>query len=352
MAGERKYDYIVVGQGIAGTCLVFQLLMSGKKVLVIDEYNLNSSSNVATGIINPITGRKMVKSWMVDDLLPYAKTFYERMEAELDIQFYFSKPIFKIFTGIQEQNEWLLRSDESEYATYLSEIIYPEWPSVSAPFGVGIIQQTAWLDMALLMKTFRAYLKQNNALLEEKFNFDELTIGEERIVYQSIGADKIVFCEGYRGRYNPYFDHLPFSFAKGEALTVQCNELEFPDGILNKGGQIIPLGNHMFNVGSTFQWNDLDETVSPEGMQALKKKFEKTCSLSYEIVDRKAGIRPTVKDRRPFLGASPKSNKVFVFNGMGTKGISLSPYFANHLVNHLEKGETLNKEVDIRRFDN
>ncbi|MCB0503747.1 MAG: FAD-binding oxidoreductase, partial [Bacteroidetes bacterium] len=133
MAGERKYDYIVVGQGIAGTCLAFQLLMSGKTVLVIDEYNPNSSSNVATGIINPITGRKMVKSWMVDELLPYAKTFYERIEVELDIRFYFSKPIFKIFTGVQEQNEWLLRSDESEYATYLSEIIYPEWPSVHAP---------------------------------------------------------------------------------------------------------------------------------------------------------------------------------------------------------------------------
>ncbi|MEZ5024473.1 MAG: FAD-binding oxidoreductase [Chitinophagales bacterium] len=351
MTTIKKYDYIIVGQGVAGTCLAFQLIKQGKKVLVIDEHNPNSSSNVATGIINPITGRKMVKSWMVEELLPFAKSFYNEMEEELGIECYFSKPIYKIFNTVQEQNEYLLKSDEAEYEEYLSPIIYPDWVGVKTPFGVGTSKQTAWVDLALLIQSFRDYLKENNCLLDEKVDYNELTISNEGLTYKTIAANKIVFCEGFKGRYNPFFNHLPFSFAKGETLTIKCNDLNYLDGILNKGGQIIPINDNLFSVGSTFKWDDIEETTTEQGLAELKKKFEKTCSLPYEIVEHKVGIRPTVKDRRPFLGASPKSDNVYVFNGMGTKGISLSPYFANHLIWHMEKGEPLLKEVDIKRFD-
>ena len=72
--------------------------------------------------------------------------------------------------------------------------------------------------------------------------------------------------------------------------------------------------------------------------------------LPFEIIDHQAGIRPTVKDRRPLLGVHPAHHQLAIFNGMGTKGVMLAPYFANHLVNHLENDDKLLPEIDIVRF--
>lgn len=350
MCMSQDLDYIIVGQGVAGSMLAYQLQKRNRKFLVIDEYYEQSSSNVSTGIINPVTGRKLVKSWMVDDLLPYAQKVYQDLEQQLGIQFYHPKPIYKIFTSIKEQNEWLMKKSSADYAKYLGEVKHPEWEYVATPHGVGVMQQCVWVDLKLMLQSLRKQLMAQQQLLNEQFDVEQLQCTNDFVEYKGKKAKYIIFAEGYQGRFNPYFDYLPFSFAKGEVLKIESEDLQV-DGILNKGGQIIPLGGNQFNVGSTFKWNDMEDTNTEEGKAALIKKFEKTSLADYRIISQIAGIRPTVKDRRPFLGASKKAQSVFVFNGMGTKGISLSPYFANHLIVHIETQNALNKEVDIRRFD-
>src|SRR5215216_4051699 len=71
-----EFDYIIIGQGICGTFLSWNLLKAGKKILVIDESQQFSSSKVASGIINPVTGRRVVTTWMIDKLLPFAWNAY------------------------------------------------------------------------------------------------------------------------------------------------------------------------------------------------------------------------------------------------------------------------------------
>ena len=72
--------------------------------------------------------------------------------------------------------------------------------------------------------------------------------------------------------------------------------------------------------------------------------------VPYEIRDHKAAVRPTVKDRRPLLGVHPEFPNIFIFNGLGTKGASQGPYFANHMADFLTENTPLDPEVDIRRF--
>ena len=80
-------DYIIVGQGLAGTHLGFELESRGKSIRIIDNNFKNSSSKVAGGMFNPITGRNMVKTWKADDEKQYHSViFHFNQQLVLDIK--------------------------------------------------------------------------------------------------------------------------------------------------------------------------------------------------------------------------------------------------------------------------
>ena len=61
--------------------------------MIIDNNPSVSSSKVAAGLYNPITGRKMVKTWLADELFPNLSKFYQDLEKKIDTKFHFSKTI-------------------------------------------------------------------------------------------------------------------------------------------------------------------------------------------------------------------------------------------------------------------
>ncbi|MBP6403894.1 MAG: FAD-binding oxidoreductase, partial [Bacteroidia bacterium] len=84
--------------------------------------------------------------------------------------------------------------------------------------------------------------------------------------------------------------------------------------------------------------------------QKLTEQLDEILKVPYRVISQKAGVRPTVKDRRPLLGLHPQHPGVYVFNGLGTKGVSLGPFFASHFVNYLEDETDLSEEVNVQRF--
>ena len=82
----------------------------------------------------------------------------------------------------------------------------------------------------------------------------------------------------------------------------------------------------------------------------IKSKLEKILKYPYEIIGQKAGIRPTTQDRRPLIGKHPEIGNAYIFNGLGTKGVSIAPYFSVMFTNWLLGEGTLSSEVDIKRF--
>lgn len=342
------YDCIIVGQGIAGSMLTHFLLQQHKKVLVIDQSNPNSASNIAAGVVNPITGRKMVKSWMIDEVLPYAKQVYKELESQLQTNFFYEQEIYKVFTSKDDIEIWNKKKNDAEYKNYLGDIVEHLNDNISAPFGIGIIKQCCWLDVPVFIKAYRSFLKNKNLLLEDFFDFNELTFSD-KVKYKNITAEKIIFCEGYKAYQNPYFNFIPFSLAKGEQFVINIPSLHC-NKILNKNIFIIPKENNNYTIGSTFIWNDVNETVTDNGRIEILEKLEKIICCNYTIIEEKAGVRPTMKDRRPALGQHTVYPNMYIFNGFGTKGVSLSPYFANHFVNYFYKNSTLLDDVNILRF--
>ena len=341
-------DFIIVGQGIAGSILAHFLLQQHKKILVIDQHNPNSASNIAAGVVNPITGRKMVKSWMIDEVMPFAKSTYKELETLLHTSFFYEEDIFKLFTSKEDVDIWNRKIEDDEYKDYLGEIVESIDNNITANYGIGIIKQCCWMDVPVFIKAYRNYLKEQQILREEIFDISDIIV-TDKIQYKNISASKIIFCEGYKAFQNPYFNFIPFSLAKGEQFVVHIPNLH-SNKIINKNIFIIPKKNNDYTVGSTFIWNDVTETVTDEGRKEIDDKLSKMVNCNYQRIEEKAGIRPTMKDRRPVLGQHPNHSNVYIFNGFGTKGVSLAPYFANHLTNHIEYNFNILEDVSINRF--
>lgn len=347
-----SYQYIIVGQGIAGSLLSWFLIKQGQRVLVINENKPNTATKVASGITNPITGRRFVKSWMADELLPFAHQTYRELEVQLNESFFEYSPIVKLFDSVKAQNDWSVRCAMPEYAAYLKNetVQYFDKRKVANDFGGFEISGGTKIQPEKFLEAYARFLKKRDSLLNTTFEFEYLQVDGSGVRYKDYDAEKIIFCDGAWAVQNPYFGYLPFLPAKGECLIIKVPDF-YPNQIINGEVFLMPMPQKdLYYVGATHEWNFEDDKPSIKGRQELLDSLQGVLKAPFEIVDHMAAIRPTVKDRRPFVGLHTKFNSVGIFNGLGTKGISLAPYFANHFTNHLICGVPLSKEVDIKRF--
>ncbi len=346
-----QHDYIIVGQGIAGTLVAHFLTQQGKKIALIDANHQGASSTVAAGLINPITGRRFVKSWEIDQLIPFAKKTYQELEKKLGIAIFFPKKIAMIFGSTKVENDWLARSADADIQSYISPDFESDfYSSFLQKFTGGVeFEQGARVRLKNLLEAYKKVWQEEQTYLEEKFDFQQLICHENGLKYRGIEAANIIFCEGYQATQNPYFNYLPFNLAKGEILIVKIPNYTADDKVVKHGVFIIPLGENLYWVGSSYLRNYEDEKPTLVEKENLKARLQKSLKLPFEIVAHKAAIRPTVKDRRPFIGQHPKHKNMYIFNGMGAKGSYLTPYFAQHFVHYLLDNNSLNREVNIER---
>ena len=345
-------DFLIVGQGLAGSLLAWFLSEKGKGVHIIDPNHESSSSIVAAGIINPITGRRLVKSWMIDTLLPFAQATYEAIEKKLSCKLYQSRTIFRALPDIAAENQWDERSLDPAYQNYMSTAAPAEEVRalLKSPFSWGAIRGAGQVDLPCLLKNIRKYFDKQKAVRSEVFDYDALTFPERGgIQYKNIQAKHLVFCEGHKARFNPFFRQLPFVVSKGEMLEI---EMEMPKvfPIIKHRVYLAPLPSKRLWIGATYEWEHLNDTCTASAKNKLLALLDRSLDSPYTVHRQVAAIRPTVKDRRPFLGTHPEYPYLHIFNGLGTKGTSLAPYWASRLAAYLTEEKPLDTIVNIGRF--
>ncbi|MFZ6009195.1 MAG: NAD(P)/FAD-dependent oxidoreductase, partial [Bacteroidota bacterium] len=322
---QHTVDYIIVGQGLAGSAVAVQLLKRDKKILVIDHPAAQTSSRIAAGLFNPITGKKMVKTWMSDTLFPYLHNYYREIEKQTEKKFFFPMPLYRPFLSIEEQNEWMGRSIDPSYEPYLERIFTnPVYPEVKNPFGGMMLKQCGYLNTTSYVEAVRDWIRQSGIFREENFLEGELIVSEDSVQYKDIQAAGIIYCQGWNTGQSKWFGALPVRPLKGETVTIKTTWQK--DVILNRGVYVVPGGGPgLWKVGATYGFQDHTEGVTPVARTELVEGLSELVDFAIEIVAQDWGIRPTTPDRRPMLGAHPKSKRLMVFNGLGTKGVSLAP---------------------------
>jgi glycine oxidase len=344
-----EIDFLLIGQGLAGTALSFRLLEKNKKIVVLDLPEGNNSSRIAAGLYNPVTGKKMVRTWLADLLFPEIEPFYEKIENLTGKKFLVKKNIFRPFLSVEEQNEWMGHSGDPLLQPYVEKIHTEQlYAEVNNPFGGVMLKKSGYLDINSLLDTYSDYLIKKEILLQEIYEEDLLVITDKGIKYKEIHARGVIYCNGLGAMKSRFFSELPFAPVKGEILDIQ--QEFYPEAIINRGVFRISLPNGLQRVGSTYSWHDLDQGPTERGKNELFEKLDKLILIDKKrVIHHKSGIRPATKDRRPFLGKHPAFECVYIFNGFGAKGVSLVPYFSKMMTEFLIESQEIQKEVNISR---
>lgn len=342
-------DYLIVGSGLAGISFSEIALQNDKSIFVLDN-NSQNSSKIAGGLYNPVILKRFSEVWKAKEQIDLMVPFYADLEAKLQCQIDFKIPILRKFFSIEEQNNWFAASDKASLVPFLStDLVTKKYAGIESPFNYGEVLHTGYLDTALLLKKYREYLIKQKLFLEESFDYDVLEILNEGIRYKNIEARNIVFAEGFGIHANPYFNQLPLDGTKGELFIIKAPKLDL-DVIINTSVFILPLGNDLFKVGATYNWKDKTDLPTEEGKQELIERIREIISCDFEIVEHFAGVRPTVRDRRPLLGTHFEHNSIHVLNGLGTRGVMLGPSMAKALFDCIENQIPLHPEIDIKRY--
>ncbi len=327
--------------------------------MVIDEPGNNESSRVAAGLYNPITGRKMVKTWQADVLFPLLKSVYRQIEKSTSKNFLYEKAIYRPFFDVAEQNEWQGRSAETAWQPYVQEVLSrPQQPEyLHNPYGGIMVGNSGWVDISTMLDAWSQQLHQGGEFKDEVFEEDKLEISDTKVQYKNIEAKAVVYANGRQAADSQYWNWLPFSPVKGEVLTIET-EAHFkyiPNrGIFMapaaSGSQNFDSGKNYYRVGSTYHHNNLVLEPTERGKTELIEKLSALFCGEYKIVDHEAGIRPATKDRRPFVGQHPAHKTLYILNGLGTKGVSLAPYCATALLDNILYQSDIQAEINISRY--
>lgn len=331
---------------MAGTVLTHEISKKTSNFLVIDGEK-HTASFAAAGIVNPITGRNFIKSWLIDDLLPIAKKTYSELEKKLNITIINPLDIVRTVNSVKEENDWLARSIDSDYTSYLGELFESEhlnkWFNESCKYSKTI--QGYQVNLQHLILTYRENLKAEQKYLCQQILSEHIQSEADLISIKGIQSKNVIFCQGYQAFENPYSSNIAYKFSKGHSIIFSCNlpsDFNYKDEFY-----ITPLGNNHFWTGVGNEWNNLDPTIEPDKIKAIKDNIEAKLNQKIEIVSIHSGIRPTMVRRKPLVDRHPIHPNIYFFNGLGTKGTSLAPYFAKMLIDLIFEGKQIPKDLKV-----
>ncbi len=347
---QEKVKYLIVGQGLVGTWMSYFLQQRQLSFKIINDTSIQAATSVASGVINPVTGRRIVQTWMIDSILPFAVEAYTALGETLSTEIIKKAPAILLHPSEQmkESFEYRLTHDNVYLFKNNPEIVHSFF---NTPYGTGAIDECYWIDLNKMLSASRLELQNKGNYIESNFETSDLTFIENGVSWKNIQADYIIFCDGIHSMNNNYFNKLPFAPNKGEALIIKVPGLP-TNHIYKTNISIIPWVDDLFWVGSSYEWSFDNIAPTQEFREKMKEALGMCLKLPFEIIDHIVGVRPANRDRRPFVGMHPSYPQLGICNGMGTKGCSLAPYFTSQLIDHLELGLPIAPEATINRFQN
>ncbi|HVK17578.1 MAG TPA: FAD-binding oxidoreductase [Fimbriiglobus sp.] len=329
-------DAIVVGQGFAGTAVAWALRWYGHRVTVIDRASDVTASRVAAGLITPITGQRLAKSWQFDELWPAATVFYRRVESELRSPVLHLGPSLRLFADAGEVAVF------GRQANRFPELVGPPDPPVvveafTAPLGGFQMAPAAWLDATAYLDASRRHFEREGCYLSAKVDPShdiELAPDWVRLPRLDIRGRWLVFCQGYDAAGNPWLPGMQVHPVQGEILTLRIAGLS-ERRVVHRGVWLAPRGGDTFLAGSTYDRGRHDSVPTTRGRDEICARVREFLRLPFDVIDHRAAVRPVAPGNRPVFGVNPERPQLGYLNGLGSKGALQAPYFADLLASRL-----------------
>tara|TARA_B100001093_G_scaffold98757_1_gene90764 strand:+ start:8351 stop:9400 length:1050 start_codon:yes stop_codon:yes gene_type:complete len=344
-----KVNYLIVGQGLAGSLLAWHLLSRGQRVLVVDPEEEVTSSKVAAGLVTPLAGNRFNIPKGLSERLDYAHSFYWSAEETTRSHFFHHQRIARLFRSKDERETWEARiaEDPGAYKKFSGPSSLQN-NKILAPHGSFEMKGGGWMDLPKFLSATRYHLLERLGYAIGLIDPDEVEVEENFVKWKNIEADGIIFAQGWQGNQNRFFDWIPIRPTAGDILDLTIPEISDVSHIINSGGWLIPKGEGAFRAGSTYR-HDLDDPYGyDEGRTEVIKKVNQLTRAPFEVSSQRTGIRPVIRRSQVFMGRHPSQSRIFFFNGLGSKGVLNGPWHANRLVDYILDEVPLPECSDIR----
>lgn len=342
----KKVDYIIVGDGYAALFFAHQLLKENKDFVIFSE-GKKSASRVSAGMINPVVLKRFTTFWLAQEQVDFLKQTLKEIKQYTGGEYLINHPIQRIFHNEEERELWKTKMKEESLKNFLHPV-FEDLHIVKNPYSSGRVNQSARLNVHSFFYDILTYLERNEFLIKERFDYDKLDI--ENSQYQDISFKYIVFAEGIGVKKNPYFKDIPIHINKGHHLVVNLSKPLDVEFTIKKKHFIFPIEDGKYYYGGTYDREKITEEIDEEAKNQLVEGLNQFYPEPFEIERINVGFRPTVADRRPILGRHQEYENLYVFNGLGARGILNGCYFSRELFDFIENEKSLKPEVDLRRF--
>jgi glycine/D-amino acid oxidase-like deaminating enzyme len=342
-----KSDVLLVGDGLTGSCLAHTLFDNGISFKWLGANKAISASKVAAGLYHPLVFKRPGFSWNADTYVPFSNRTYQKWEMRMRAQFFLNGEMLRIFGSESECQLW--EKFSLNHPNSILPVNQDDFKNIKAPFGLGAVQDATRIDVGEFVCQSMAYFKQSNIYKEQAVAFNEFEINDDAVVFEGETYRYVIFAEGWPAIAVDKAEKM-MKPVKGEVLTIRIPDF---DAVMVHGGvYIVPFDDGTYKVGSNFDWNNLNNVPTPDGLEFLTSKVKAMLKVPFDVVKHEASVRPASIDRRPLLGFLPNNSSVFVCNGMGSKGALLAPNMAQITVETLFENKPLSSEINwIRQWD-
>ena len=345
----NEVDYLIVGQGLAGSLLACLFQMRRNNVVVIDNGHRTAASLSAAGIMNPITGKRLNRPFLIDRLLEDAFTVYPKVERFLRASFFRRRKVLRLLQSADELRQWKQRLASGDFAKYLGAIECPRFPSIENWFGGFEIALAGQLEVVAFIRRAREVFAAAGQLVESEFDYNELRFSDNAVRWRDYTAKAVVFCEGYQMSKNPFFQSIQLNPAKGEVLTLRAPHFS-DDRIIQRGKWLFRSTSEEIKAGTTYSWDRLDENPTQVARDEIEQSIRQFAHFDFEVTNQTAGVRPVIRvDNRPIVGTHPEQRRVAILNGLGSKGVLQAPFASIQLIGSLQSGAPIHPDFDVCR---
>ncbi|MCL1669941.1 FAD-binding oxidoreductase [Elizabethkingia ursingii] len=341
----EKLDYIIVGDGYAAIFFAHQLLKSGKTFKLFSEGN-RAASHISAGVCNPVVLKRYNKIWNDEAQMDYLPIIFDEIKEYLHKNYLIQENVVRVFHDEGEHKLWLKKAAQEKFEGYLDSDIQ-QLSSVENPFGVGRVKNSCRLDVRNFFADFFNFLEEKNALIKERFNYDKLSTDKNS--YNNYTFDKIIFAEGTGIKDNPYFCEIPVKPNKGHRFSLRL-EKDTEAFVIKKKHFLFRFSGDEYYYGGTYDRDSQTNEIEDKAVEELKKGLEEVYKNSYQIDEVSTAFRATVADRRPIIGCHDIYENLYIFNGLGARGVLNGSYFSKQLFDFIEHGIEFHEEVDVKRF--
>ncbi len=332
---------LIIGQGIAGSCLAWELKQRQIDFIIVDRPISETASRVAAGLVNPLTGRAFRAGWRQDECLATLQEFYPETERELQGKWWQKTPIYRELESDDQLEIWAERQLAPESSAFAGPL-FP-WPEGWSGKGqAAYTRGSGVLHVEKMVNAMRQYFSNRHQFIEAEIHPDDITrTSDGTFLWRDHTFTHVVWCTGWEAGTHPQMAPLKGRPSKGTIIDVKLHDLDWNAGILHFGHWLVYNGEY-WRFGATYAWT-WDEPGTPElpAVQELMLDLVTRYKGEMEIIRSRAAVRPIIRRSQPVAGPIPDLPGQYVFSGLGSKGVTTSPWAAKQLAKHLVDGEEL-----------